>query len=125
MSLSPVVSDIKVFVPAKDFALSKDFYEQLGWKTNWSHSGLAEMELGGVRFFLQDYYNKDWANNFMLYINVESAQAWYEHVSQVLSSDKFGSARVKAPAKQSYGDIVSFVWDPSGVLLHFAEDSNA
>ena len=25
------------------------------------------------------------------------------------------------PQEQSYGALVTFVWDPSGVLLHFAE----
>jgi predicted lactoylglutathione lyase len=31
----PTASDIRVFVPAKDFALSKSFYMALGWQLNW------------------------------------------------------------------------------------------
>ncbi|MFK7921986.1 MAG: VOC family protein [Bacteroidia bacterium] len=117
------VSDLKVFVPAKDYKLSLAFYQALGWQLNADHGGLAEMELGGQRFFLQDYYKKAWAHNFMFYINVVDAQAWYEHVTKVLSGQAFGAAKVKAPEKQPHGDIVCFVWDPCGVLLHFAQSN--
>lgn len=115
------VIDVKVFVPAKDFKLSLTFYQELGWKTIGLHDKLAELELGGIRFFLQDYYNKGWANNFMFYINVEDTQAWYEHVLEVLEKGNFGKARANEPKQQPHGDIVTHVWDPSGVLLHFAQ----
>lgn len=117
------VSDIKVFVPAKDFKLSLSFYQELGWETIGLHDKLAELELRGFRFFLQDYYNKGWANNFMFYINVEDAQAWYEHILKVLEDGRFGKARVNEPKRQSHGDIVTHAWDPSGVLLHFAQQT--
>ena len=125
MPTIPPVSDIKVYVPAINFSHCHAFYEALGWKTNWNHSGLAEMELGGVRFFLQDYYQKDWAENFMLYINVPDVDVWYSHVSEVLASGQFPKARARAPQKMDYGDTVSHVWDPSGVLLHFAQSTKA
>lgn len=57
----------------------------------------------------------------MFYINEEDAQAWYEYVQKVLAKGDFGKAGVKPPKKQSHGDIVTHVWDPSGVLLHFAQ----
>lgn len=116
------VTDVKVFVPARNFQLSRAFYEALGWTTNWVHEeGLAEMELGGTRFLLQNYYRKAWANNFMFYINVEDVEAWYRQISEVLAQNDFGKARVEAPQKQPHQDTVCFVWDPSGVLLHFAQ----
>lgn len=90
------VSGINVFVPSKDFELSRNFYEQLGWKTNWTEGGLAEMELGGYRFFLQNYYHKGWANNFMFYINVVNVQIWHEHASEVIAKGNFGKARIGA-----------------------------
>lgn len=116
-----IVTDVKVFAPAKDFPLSLSFYQALGWKTNWSDGKYAELELGGHRFFLQNYYQKGWANNFMFYINVEDLQSWYEHTSRVINNGNYGKARIKPPAKQAHGDIVSHVWDPTGILLHFAE----
>lgn len=47
----PKALDVKIFVPAKDFKTSLDFYTQLGWQLNWEHEGdLAEFlrkKMGG------------------------------------------------------------------------------
>lgn len=115
------VSDVKVFVPAKDFATSRRFYTTLGWRETWADGGLAELELGGVRFYLQDFYAKDWAENFMLYVAVDDAEAWWAHVRTVLADGAFPDARVQPPKPEAYGALVTYVWDPSGVLLHFAQ----
>ena len=115
------VSDVKPFIPAKNFEQSLKFYKELGWKELFRQDNLAELEIGNHRFFLQDYYVRAWANNSMLYINVDNAQSWHEKISMVLKEGKFGPARVRPPELQDYGDLVTFAWDPSGVLLHFAE----
>ena len=121
MTKQLTVTDVKVFAPTKDFELSLSFYKELGWNCNWSDGKYAEMELGGVRFFLQKYYHKGWANNFMFYINVDDVQAWYEHALRVIEEGDFGKARITAPEKQPHGDVVCHVWDPTGILLHFAQ----
>lgn len=55
--------DIMIFVPAMNFGESLGFYKALGWQENWlaDDQSLAELELADCRFYLQDYYNKDWA----------------------------------------------------------------
>lgn len=116
----PTAKDLKVFVPTQDFELSIEFYTALGCKENWRIDGLAEMELGGTRFLLQKYFQKDWAHNFMMYIVIDNAQAWYEHVKQILREKKYGDARVNPPKQESHA-LVTYVWDPCGVLLHFAQ----
>jgi hypothetical protein len=118
---NPTASDIRVFVPAKDFSESKQFYVALGWKLKWEDPSLAELELADRRFLLQNYYAKDWAENFMFHVTVEDAHAWHEHVSSLLSAGTFSNARVNPPKQESYGALVTYVWDPSGVLLHFAQ----
>jgi hypothetical protein len=114
-------SDVKVFVPAKNFRISLEFYQALGWKVNFENEELAELELAGHRFYLQNHYKRAWANNFMLHVLVEDAQAWYEQVSEIVEDKKYAPARARAPKEQDYGALVSFVWDPSGVLIHFAQ----
>ena len=120
---APSARDIKVFVPAKDFSRSMQFYGAMGWKVNWraEDDTLAELELAGNRVYLQNYYNEDWANNFMMHITVDDARGWWEHASRVIEEGGYEDARVREPEEQSYGALVTFVWDPSGVLLHFAE----
>lgn len=124
MADSPLtLLDQKVFVPSKNFELSLSFYQALGWTLNWRHEGgLAELEFGNHRFFLQKYYQKDWAENFMIYLNVSDVEAWYAHIQSVLAVGTYPGARVKAPERQDHGGIVCYVWDPCGVLLHVAED---
>lgn len=117
----PTATDIKVFVPAMNFQESLKFYTVLGWTTNWQDDSLAELELANCRFYLQNYYNKEWANNFMMHITVEDAKAWWQHASQVINDGNWKYARLREPKEESYGSLVTYVWDPSGVLLHFAQ----
>ena len=64
-----------VFVPAKNFSESLEFYEAMGWDTNWraEDDSFAELELGDHGFYLQNYYSEDWANNLMMHITVDDA----------------------------------------------------
>ncbi|MEM6654928.1 MAG: VOC family protein [Planctomycetota bacterium] len=108
-------------MPTKDFELSLAFYERLGWRVNWRDGGLAEIELAGQSLLLQDYYAKEWAENFMVHVIVDDAAAWHRHAADVVASGDFPTASVREPKKQDYGALVTFVHDPCGVLLHFAE----
>ena len=112
--------DVRVFVPAKDFALSKAFYAALGWTLTHVDERVTLMDLAARKLYLQDYYVKDWADNFMVYVTVESAAGWYAHATAVIASGKFPGAKVQAP-QEAHGALVTYVWDPSGVLLHFAQ----
>lgn len=122
----PAVRDLKTFVPCKDFDVSIRFYKALGWKLNWQDdSELAEIELAGVRLFLQKYHVEEWASNFMIYIDVDDAQAWHRHVETILENHQFPNARTQPPQKETYGALVTYAWDPSGVLLHFAQQMDS
>lgn len=118
---NPTARDVKVFVPSNDFELSLSFYKRLGWSVNWREGGLAEIELAGARSYLQNYYAKEWAENFMIYVVVDNAEAWHKHIASILDNGEFPTARVQPPQVQEYGAIVTFTHDPCGVLLHFAQ----
>lgn len=55
------IKHFMVYMPAKDFELSKRCYEQLGFKMSAGWGGTADFELNGSKFRLQDYYVKDLA----------------------------------------------------------------
>jgi len=114
-------TSIKPFMPAKDYLLSLDFYQKMGWKLIFDNGNIAELNLGDSSFFLQDFYVKDWAHNMMLYINIDDAQDWHDRAQELIAENDFASARVKVPELQDHGDLVTFVWDPCGVLLDFAQ----
>jgi len=116
------VSDLRPFIPAKDFALSKRFYADLGWDTLDVADRLALVSLSDQQhFYIQDYYVREMAENCMLHLTVVDAQAWHRHVSSVLQGNRFAGARVQPPKLQPYGAVVTFVHDPTGVLLHLCE----
>jgi hypothetical protein len=118
MTLS--IKNFKVYMPAKDFELSKRFYTALGFKMSPGWGGTADFELNGHWFRLQNYYVKDWAENFMVVINVDDAQAWHQNVERIARSGEFKDLRVKPPEMVD-GSLVLHVWDPSGVLLVFVQ----
>jgi hypothetical protein len=122
---TPTVSDLRVFVPAQHIERSVQFYIALGWTKNWQQHGLVELELAGHRFLLQDYYLKEWAENFMFAITVEDAMAWKIKVEALLGQPGFDGVRVDGPKRERDGALVTHVWDPSGILLHFRQHSVA
>jgi hypothetical protein len=114
------IKDFKVYLPAKDFEQSKRFYSRLGFTMSPGWGGTADFELSGHRFRLQDYYVKDWADNFMVVINVDDAEAWHQHVRTLAESGEFDTIRIKPPETID-GALVLHVIDPSGVLLVFVQ----
>lgn len=115
------VGDVRPWLPARDWGLSLAFYVALGWRERWSDgNGLALLELGSHRFILQDRYVAAWADNTMLTVEVADADAWYDHARAVVATGAYGDARVAPPCDESFGARVTYVWDPVGVLWHFA-----
>lgn len=115
---APAVHDLKVYTPAMDFDLSVRFYRALGFELTEGWGGTMDCRLGGAVFRLQNYYVRDWANNFMMLFGVEDAASWYDHARAVIDTGEFGAARTKSPELVD-GSTVTHVWDPSGVLLIF------
>lgn len=108
------------FLPAKDFAQSRTFYETLGFEKQ--HDGeVAIFAVGATSFILQNFYVPEWANNFMMQLLVDDLDAWWAHLESLDLPARFGVAPPRAPAMQPWGLRVAYVVDPSGVLWHFAE----
>jgi uncharacterized glyoxalase superfamily protein PhnB len=117
----PAVESLKIFVPAKDFAVSKRFYQALGFRLDWEEGDIAQFTIGGTHFLLQNHFDPGWAGNFMMHVRVPDADAWAEHARTALPAAGFEGTRIEGPRKESWGFRIAYVWDPSGVLLHFAE----
>jgi predicted enzyme related to lactoylglutathione lyase len=119
-SMSLTIKDLKPYVPARDFELSKRFYSALGFTMSEGWGGTADFELGGHRFRLQNYYVPDWADNFMIVMGVDDVEAWHRRAKELASGGEFPGIRIKAPEPVD-GSLVLHVVDPSGVLLIFVQ----
>jgi catechol 2,3-dioxygenase-like lactoylglutathione lyase family enzyme len=109
------------FLPAKDFDLSKRFYEALGFEKLLDAPDVAIFRMGQGSFLLQRYYQKDWAENFMMQLMVDDLDAWWAHLQALDLPGRFGVSAPKAPAMQPWGLRIAYMVDPSGVLWHVAQ----
>jgi len=121
MSRVPSGTEVaRPFLPSQDFDLSKRFYEALGFKKVLD-GDVAIFRIGSSEFILQNYYRKDWAENFMMQLMVDDLNAWWSYIESLDLPGNFGVQAPKAPAMQPWGLRISYVFDPSGVLWHVAE----
>lgn len=86
-------TDVRTFLPSRDFALSQAFYEALGCEREWADDNLALFKLGPSRFYLQRGYAKEWAENTMLHVAVQDAAACFNAIRALLDTGKYPGAR--------------------------------
>jgi hypothetical protein len=108
------------FLPARDFAVSKTFYETVGFE-KLLDGDVAIFKAGCSRFILQNYYQKEWAENFMMQLMVDDLDAWWTHIEGLDLPGKFKVQPPKAPAMQPWGLRIAYVFDLSGVLGHITQ----
>ena len=114
--------ELKAFLPAKDFALSKQFYQDLGFAMPWSDDRLAYLSFGDVSFLLQKFYVKELADNFMMHLLVEDVDSWWAHVQEKRMAERYG-VRVLPPEQRAWRMRDFVLDDPSGVLWRVAQNT--
>ena len=115
------VTRFMVFVPAKDFSLSKRFYLALGAELVDDGEDYAEFRWGDDRFIVRDQYQAQWAEHFAVHVIVKDAAAFARRAAELAASGDFPGVRVEGPREEPWGYRVTYVWDPSGVSLRFSE----
>ena len=116
------VSALRVFVPSKDHETSTRFYEDLGFEVVWSGHGATELRIEGFSFFLQNYYQKEWADNFMIQLMVADLDAWWRHIVEKDLVARYEGVRSSEPRVYPWGLREINLIDPAGVLWHIAEE---
>ncbi|HLN38833.1 MAG TPA: VOC family protein [Xanthobacteraceae bacterium] len=118
--LAGTVKALRPFVPAKDFEISKRFYADIGFAVEPLDDSIAAMHIGSHSFLLQNYYVKEWADNFVMHMFVDDLDAWWQHLAALNVASRYGVKSPRAPKLQSWGLTVAFMFDPAGVLWHIA-----
>lgn len=91
----------------------------MGFVINWDAGDHIGFELDGCKFILQKFANKEFAENFLLSVKVNSAAEFWKEVNEKQLVKKSG-IRISPPTKQSYGTEVNII-DIAGVCWHFVE----
>jgi catechol 2,3-dioxygenase-like lactoylglutathione lyase family enzyme len=107
--------EVKAFVPARDFALSKQFYQDLGFELAWAEDNLACLRRGNSSFLLQNFYNAEHAGNFMMHLLVNDVDAWWRHVQDRGIASRYG-VMAEPPADRPWGLRDFVLVDPTGIL---------
>ncbi|MBS0218199.1 MAG: pentapeptide repeat-containing protein [Proteobacteria bacterium] len=119
MNLATV--EIKAFVPARDFELSKRFYRDLGFEVPWSSDDLAYLHAGDSSFLLQKFYNREHAENFMMHLLVRDVEAWWQHVVAQELVERYG-VQAEPPEDRPWAIRDFTLTDPAGVLWRIGQN---
>lgn len=117
----PQPISLATFLPARDFAQSLAFYQELGFELLWQDDGLARFQLGNQVFFLQDRYSQGWAEETMLHLHVPALDPWWQRVVTLQLAERY-AVRLQPPQDQPWGMRDFVLIDPSGVLWRIAEN---
>src|ERR1700722_9685654 len=112
---------LRPFVPARDFAVSKQFYADLGFDVVPLGDGVAQVSVGDFAFLLQNYYVQELADNFMMHLLVANLDQWWQTISGLDLASRYQVRAPTPPRLEPWGLRVAYVVDPSSVLWHIAE----
>ena len=109
------------FVPSgKDYDGSRRLFADLGFEEVWEGNGYAGFRSGDASFILQKFDDDHFAENFMIRIDVEDLDAWFEAVAKKNLDKKYPKFRIKPPTDFPWGREVNFI-DLAGVCWHVGE----
>jgi len=113
------IKEIRTFIPSKDYEISKSFYTALGFSSQAAGDELTVFTKHDCTFFLQKYYNKEFAENLMLQLIVSDIN----EVVTLLSKTDFTNVKHSEINYENWGKVI-YLWGPSGELWHISELSS-
>lgn len=119
MNLATV--EIKAFVPARDFALSQQFYQAIGFTMPWADEELAYLHAGDCAFLLQNFHAPAHSANFQMHLLVQHVDDWHRHLLELGIAERFG-VQIGVPEDRPWGMRDFTLCDPSGVLWRIAQN---
>ncbi len=110
---SPLAAlELKAFVPARDFDLSKRFYRAVGFHEDWTNGEVALFKSGATSFLLRSEVDAGYATGLQMQIVVDSVDDLHDYIRSAL--EPFGLVP-DAPVNRPWGTRDFVLTDPSGV----------
>ena len=114
------VISIRPFIGAENFELSRNFYKDFGFQEKVLFSNMSYFSKQAFGFYLQDAYVKDWIDNTMVFLEVESVEQYWNELLVLDLTGKYKGVRLTPIRHEQWGKEC-FVHDPSGILWHIGE----
>jgi catechol 2,3-dioxygenase-like lactoylglutathione lyase family enzyme len=87
------------FVPSgPEYEASRRLFKDLGFEEVWENSGYAGFRNGDAQFILQRYEDRQFAENFMVRLNVPDLDAWWQAIAAKRLEGAYPAFRIKPPA---------------------------
>jgi hypothetical protein len=115
------IIEIKAFIPAKEFEVSKQFYQDLGFEKKSDEDGIAYFAFGEVSFLLQDCPDEVYPAKLEMHLLVKNVGNWHKYIQDKQISEKFGVA-VSNLEIQPWQMKEFLLSDPSGVIWRIAQN---
>lgn len=113
------VTEIKAFVPARDFALSRQFYKEIGFVMKSEGGGVAYFCAGNASFLLQD--GCDGRARLNLHLLVRDVDAWWTRISDSGVAQRY-NVQLSAIETQPWRMRDFTLTDPSGTTWTVAQN---
>src|SRR5829696_3449716 len=98
---------LEPFVPSGDqMEKSKSFFQDLGFAIKWDAGDYVGFENEGCKFILQNFNNKEFADNFMLSVQIGNAEEFWQELNDKKLAEKYG-IKISPPSQQPYGKEVN------------------
>ncbi len=111
---------IRPFIGARTFEISRRFYLDLNFEEVNLSKGFSYFHAEKIGFYLQDAYVKDWVDNTMIFMEVDSVNRYYEEILKLKLPEKYEGVQLVPIREMDWGKEC-FLHDPSGILWHFGE----
>jgi catechol 2,3-dioxygenase-like lactoylglutathione lyase family enzyme len=118
--MKPSAKSIRPFIGAKNFEISRNFYQDLGFEEKRLTPVFSVFHLSGISFYLQDAYVKEWVENSQVFVELEDVSHFWNELLTSGLADKYEHVRFIPIRDQDWGREC-FVHDPSGILWHFGQ----
>ena len=109
------VSDIRPFIPSKDYQTSIEFYSDLEFSSDYVTDDLTLFENGNCTFFLQRFYNQQLCENLMFQMCVVDIESTFKVANSARHKQK-----ITAIENERWGKVF-YLWGPSGELWHVTQ----
>ena len=115
------VTEIKAFVPASDYALSKKFYQDIGFTLASDGGGVAYFRVDNAAFLLMDFCTDGLAKDFTMHLLVEDVDAWWNRIQESGVVAAYGVTL--SPIELQPWRMRDFcITDPSGVVWRVGQN---
>jgi hypothetical protein len=114
---------IRPFIGAKNYEVSRKFYQDLGFQESIISADMSYFSSGGFGFYLQDAYVKDWIENSMIFMEVEDVNRFWQELLDLDLTSKYKEIKL-TPIRELPWGRECFIHDPSCILWHFGEFNN-